>query len=267
MKTILLLSVCAALLAGSPLVAETAAPPAAPVPASPPNPPKVELRGILVTSGTRQFMLSNSSGATSEWVGLGDSFGDWNLVSYREKDGTLLLRKGDGTELDLVLASSKVGAADVKATLADAQRVLAKIHFGEMLGKMLGSQQKTALAAMRKQLEKSGMSADQIDKMIAQQTNVMKQMWSSIDMKSLQNSMAQIYSEEFTADQLNGISQFYDTDAGQATLEKAPEIQQKLMQVLMPQIMAATAQQMRAAGQAQKAAPASPAAPSASKTP
>jgi hypothetical protein len=139
------------------------------------------------------------------------------------------------------------------------------MHFGEMLGKVLEGQQKAQIAAIRAQLEKNGMSADQIDKIIAQQTSVMKRMWAGIDMKSLQNSMAQIYSEEFTADQLNGISQFYDTSAGQASLEKAPEIQQKLIQVIMPQLMAAR-QQMKAEQKAQKAI-ASPAAAAAPATP
>jgi hypothetical protein len=257
-----LLLVCIALFAGSPLLADTASTPAVPAPAA--DSSKVEFRGMLIANGERRFMLSIAGGATSEWVGLGDSFQDWNLVSFGEKDNTLVLKKSDGTELDLVLASSKVGAIEVKATLADAQRVLEKIHFGEMLGKVLESQQKAQVEAMRSQLAKSGMSADQIDKIIAQQAGIMKRMWAGIDTKSLQDSMAQIYSEEFTADQLNGISQFYDTSAGQATLEKAPEIQQKLMKILMPQMMAA-AMKMRAERQAQKAA-ASPA-PAASTSP
>jgi hypothetical protein len=262
MKTILLLSVCIALLAGSPLRADTAATPAVPDPAPAPNSSKVELRGILVTSGDRQFMLSNPGGATSQWTSLGDSFQDWNLVSFREKDNTLILKKSDGTELDLVLESSKVGKADVKATLADAQRVLEKMHFGEMLGKILESQRTAQLAAIRESLAKQGKSPAEIDKIIAQQTAMMKRLWAGIDMKSLQDSMAQIYSEEFTADQLNGISQFYDTSAGQASLEKAPEIQHKLMQVIMPQLMAAR-RQMQAEQKAQKAA----ASPSAAASP
>lgn len=258
-----LLSICAALLAGSPLLADTASTPAVPAPAA--DSSKVEFRGMLIANGTRRFMLSNPGGATSEWVGVGDSFGDWNLVSYGEKDGTLVLKKSNGTELDLLLASSKVGAADVKATLADAQRVMEKIHFGEMMGKILESQQKAQFAAMRSQLAKNGMSADQIDKIIAQQASIMNRMLAGIDTKALQNSMAQIYSEEFTADQLNGISQFYDTSAGQAALEKAPEIQQKLMQVIMPQMMAAAtkmrAEQRAAASQAATASPSTPPAP------
>jgi hypothetical protein len=256
------------LLVGSPLLADAPSNPAVPDPASTPNSSKVELRGMLVTSGTRRFMLSSPGGATSEWVGLGDSFGDWKLVSYGEKDGTLVLKNSDGTELTLVLASSKVGAAEVKATLADAQRVLEKIHFGEMLGKILESQRTAQLTAIRESLAKQGRSEEEIDKIIAQQTSVMKRMWAGIDMKSLQNSMAQIYSEEFTADQLNGISQFYDTSAGQATLEKTPEIQHKLMQVIMPQLMAAR-QQMQAERQAQKTAagPAATASPAVAATP
>jgi len=253
-----LLSVCAALLAGSPLLADTTSTSAASATAA--DSSKVEFRGMLIASGERRFLLSSIGGAKSEWAGLGDSFQDWNLVSFGEKDNTLILKKSDGTELDLVLESSKAGKAEVKATLTDAQRVLEKIHFGEMLGKILESQKKAQLMAMRAQLEKRGMSPEDIDKVIAQQTSAMNRMWGSIDMKALQNSMAQIYSEEFTADQLNGISQFYDTSAGQATLEKAPEIQQKLMQVLIPQLLAAR-QQM----QASPAATASPATPPAPK--
>jgi hypothetical protein len=254
-----LLAVCAALFACSPLSADPASPSAVTNPAPAVDSSKVEFRGMLIASGERRFMLSSPGGAKSEWVGLGDSFGDWNLVSFGEKDNTLVLKKSDGTELDLVLASSKVGAADVKATLADAQRVLEKIHFGEMLGKILEGQQKAQVAAMRSQLAKNGMSPEQIDKIVARQAGMMKQMWASLDMKSLQSSMAQIYSEEFTADQLSGISAFYDTSAGQAALEKTPEIQQKLMQIIMPQMMAA-AIKMRAERQA-PAAPASPATP------
>jgi hypothetical protein len=246
-----LLLVCTALLAGSPLLADTAAAPA--VPASTADSSKIEFRGMLIANGERRFMLSSAGGAASEWLGLGDSFQDWNLVSFGEKDSTLVLKKSDGTERDLVLASSKVGAADPMATVADAQRVLEKIHFGEMLGKIIESQQKAQVMAMRAQLAKNGMSADQIDKIIAQQTSVMKRMWAGIDMKALQGSMAQIYSEEFTADQLNGISQFYDTSAGQAILDKTPEIQQKLMQVIAPQMMAAR-QKIMAEQKAAKAA-------------
>ena len=232
---------------------------------------------MLVTSGDRRFMLSTPGGATSQWVGVGDSFQDWNLASFSEKDGTLILKKSDGTELDLVLASSKVGAAEVKATVADAQRVMEKIHFGEMLGKVLEGQRTAQIAAIRGSLAKQGKSQEEIEKIIAKQTKLMNRLWSSIDMKDLQNSMAQIYSEEFTADQLQGISEFYDTSAGKASLDKAPEIQQKLMKVMMPKLMAAGQQiqaeekaQKAAANQATTAAPAataSPAVPPVSKIP
>ncbi len=246
------LSVCIALLACSPLLADTASTPAAaPAPAA--NSPKVEFRGLLATGGEHRFLLSTPGGTKSEWLDVGDSFQDWTVDSYREKDGTLVLKNSNGGELDLQMAASVIGKADVKATLADAQRVLEKIHFGEMMLKVINSQRTAQLAAMRDALQKRGMEPDQIEKIIAQQTKVMDRIWSTIDAKELQNDIAQIYSEEYTPDQLEGISEFYDTPAGQATLEKAPEIQQKLMKVLMPKVLAAQ-QQIMAEAKAQKAA-------------
>src|SRR5581483_309486 len=175
------------------------------------------------------------------------------IDSYNDKDGTLVVKNSGGSELHLQMSESVIGKAEVKATLADAQKVMEKIHFGEMLIKVINSQRTAQMAAMKDALEKRGTPPEQIEKIIAQQTKAMDRMWASLDSKHLQNSMAQIYSEEFTPDQLTGISEFYDTPAGQASLEKAPEIQQKLMKVIMPKMLAAQ-QQMMAEARAQKAA-------------
>ncbi|HTQ32060.1 MAG TPA: DUF2059 domain-containing protein [Opitutaceae bacterium] len=246
-----LFSLCAALLTCSPLLADTGSTPVTPAPAA--DAPKLEFRGLLATGGEHRFLLSSPGGTKSDWLDVGDSFQNWTIDSYNEKDGTLVLKNSAGSELHLQMTASVIGKADIKATLADAQKVMEKLHFGEMLIKILNNQKTAQIAMIREMLEKRGMSPDQIEKIIAQQTKAMDRIWASFDAKELQNAMAQIYSEEYTPDQLAGISEFYDTPAGQASLEKAPEIQQKIMKFMMPKILAAQ-QQMVAEAKAQKAA-------------
>ncbi len=57
---------------------------------------------------------------------------------------------------------------------------------------------------------------------------------------SSQAGMAKAYSEVFTEEELKGMSNFYTTPAGRASLEKMPEVQAKSMEVMMPAIMSAS---------------------------
>ena len=75
-----------------------------------------------------------------------------------------------------------------------------------------------------------------------------------------------------TPDELSGLSDFYDTPTGQSYIAKQPEVQQQLMQVLMPRMqgMQSQIQQMTSefrAQQAAKAAAAAPAAPAPAAAP
>ena len=249
-----LILACALLLAGPPLLADPDVTPAAATqaPAADASP---KFGGVIVTRSELMFNLSSPGFTKSQWLGIGDSFGSWKISAYDEKSGELLLKKDDGTELRLTLAEGKVGEGPAAATLADAQRVLDKIHFGRMMSKVLEGQKAAQMKMMRQMLQRKGMAPAQVDKIVAQQAKVMDRIWASIDTKDLQGSMAQIYSEEFTSDQLNAMSAFYDSDAGQAAIEKQPEIQQKLMAIIMPKIMAVQ-QQIQEEQQAKRATPA-----------
>jgi hypothetical protein len=221
---------------------------------------KPELRGILVTTTGRRFLLSSPGGTVSKWVAVGESFDSWKVDAFDGKQSTLTLKGNAGQELTLSMEAGKTGEeAAQPADLAQVQRMMEKIHFGEMLKKVLDGQRAAQLAAIRQSLEKRGMPQDQIDAIVAKQTQMLNRMWANVDMQDVQKSMAQIYSEEFTADQLEGISEFYDTPAGQATLAKAPEIQSKIMQAIMPKLIAAQ-QQMAAEQKAKAAAAPAPAA-------
>jgi hypothetical protein len=220
MKTQLKLSLllaCGALLAGLPLLADPDVTAAAAAPARDTNP---TLGGVIVTKNDLMFNLSSYGFAKSQWLGIGDSYGAWKVSAYDDKSGELLLKKDDGTELRLTLAESKVGeSAPAAATLADAKRVLDKIHFGLMMTRILEGQRAAQLKAMRRMLLQKGMTPEKADKIVAQQAKLLDRIFSGIDTTDLQNSLAQIYSEEFTADQLAGLSAFYDSDAGRASID------------------------------------------------
>ncbi len=223
---------CLALLAAASLA--SAADPA-PAPAAPAKP---ELRGVMDLGDAKRFLLASPGGTENKWESLGDSFGDWKVTEYRDKDRTLVLHRDDGKELDLSLASSPATGEDAKATLADAEAVLHKMNFNKMIGKMI-EQQKQAMAGMSQQMAAS-MKLKGVDPQAFAdyQKKVMDLVMSSLDPKQMESDAAGIYSEVFTKSQLDGLGDFYDSPAGQAYIDKQPEIQTRMQQIMMPRLMA-----------------------------
>jgi hypothetical protein len=110
--------------------------------------------------------------------------------------------------------------------------------------------------------------------MVALQTKIMDTMFAELKPETMRPELAKAYSDVFTKDELSGLADFYGTPAGQAMTSKQPELQQKMMEIMQPRIMAAMPkvqqismefqQQQQAKQQAaqQQAAPAeAPAAP------
>jgi len=226
---------------------------------------KPEFRGILTTAKGKRFLLSTPGATQTNWVVVGDSFQGWNVADFRESEGALVLRQNDGKEITLSMAEKKVTPGEVKATVEDADRVLKKMHFSEMLTKML-DQQKQAMAKMFAQQGGKLPPNTTREEMAAFQSKVLDKIFSQMGGSDMEQQVAQIYSNVFSPDELNGIADFYDTPTGQALMAKQPEVQQQMMQVMMPKIMAMQPeiQQMSkdfAAQQAAKAAAAQPSAP------
>ncbi len=235
-------------------------------PAAPATSSKPELRGVMDLGSGKQFLLASAGGATSSWEKLGDTFGDWKVADYREKDRTLVLSQGDGTVLELALAASPAGVADVKATLADAENVLRKMNFDKLIGKMI-EQQKLGMAAMTQRMAAGGnMKGVDPQAFADYQKKVMDLVMSALDPKQMEADAASIYSNVFTKEQLDGLADFYDSSAGQAYIDKQPEIQAQMQQAIMPRMMALMPQmqamakdfatQQRAAAAAKAGAPA-----------
>jgi hypothetical protein len=248
----------------------------APAPANDATP---ELRGVLISGADQRFALTLPGGANTAWTSLGGSFEGWKLASYNQADGTLVVKK-DGRDVSIKLASSKVGAADTKATIADAEEVFRKMNFDEMLGKVLDQQKKASLNMIRQMFARGTPKGVSQEDMMALQTKIMDVMFAELKPESLRADLAKVYSDVFTKDELAGLADFYGTPAGQAMTSKQPELQQKMMEIMQPRIMAAMpkvqqlsqefAQEQKAKQQAAAAAAAAAApapAPAAAPTP
>lgn len=206
---------------------------------APDTPP--QLRGLLSADGERQFSLVAPGGAAPKWVKLGATFDGWELADFKAADESLILKKG-GRTVVLKMETSVIGNAPgsaAKATLADAEEVLRKMDFERMMTRML-DQQKAAMANMTRQMSQgAGGNAVAREDMAAFQKKTMDMIFEAMNFPEMKNDMAKVYSETFTRDELRGLSDFYSTPAGQAMVEKQPEIAQKLNEMMMPRMMAA----------------------------
>jgi hypothetical protein len=261
-----------AALAFAALAAFAAEPASAPIPASDAPP---ELRGVLVSGADQRFALTLPDGVRTGWVGIGESYEGWKLTSYNQASETLVVKK-NGQEASIKLASSKVGTADVKATIADAEEVFRKMNFDDMLGKLLDQQKKNTINMVRQMFARNAPKGVSTEDMMALQTKIMDAMFAELKPETLRADFAKVYSDVFTKDELSGLADFYGTPAGQAMTAKQPEIQQKIMEIMQPRIMAAMpkvqqlsqefAQEQQAKQQA-AAAPAPTPAPAPATTP
>jgi uncharacterized protein len=233
-------------LAADPVATRSAAPSSA----------KPELKGIMDLGSGQRFLVAVPGEGAGDWAKVGDTVGAWKISDYREKDRTLILTGTDGTELDLALAPGRVKEGDEKATLADAQALLQKMNFSSMMTRILDQQKQAIASMMKQQMLRRGMSPDDAAAAAAKQGQAMDAFWQALDMNSLQNDFATVYSNVFTKDELAGIADFYDTPSGQALLAKTPEIQQQTMQIMMPRMMQAMASMQKARASAAAPAPA-----------
>ena len=105
---------------------------------------------------------------------------------------------------------------------------------------------------------------------MALQSKIMDAIFAELKPESMRADIAKAYSDVFTKDELAGMADFYGTPAGQALTAKQPELQQKMMEIMQPRLMAGMqkaqqlqqefAQQKQAQQQAAPAAaPAAPA--------
>jgi len=219
-----------------------------------------ELRGILMVGAERRFTLATPGGTQSGWAAIGEAFNDWELVEYRDAEQVLLVRK-EGLDVAVPLATSTIieDEATRLATQAQAEALIKQMNFEQMFERLIEQQKKSMVGLMRQAMPKEA-AAHLGPEELAFQERVMDVMWSEMNPAQMGADMAKAYAEVFTPAELRGMAEFYATSAGQAMIDKQPELQQRMMQSMMPRIMAAMpkiqqmGQEFRAAQRAKREA-------------
>jgi hypothetical protein len=211
--------------------------------------PAPELRGEITTGSERRFALALPGGTQTAWVGLGEIFEGWKLTDYNQAADSVALSK-DGAEVTLQLSSSVIltpaagggraapAATSTRATLADADAVLNKMRFDEMMGLMLEQQKKAATGMVRQITAQAGVAGTSAEEQ-AFQGRLLDTLFAELTPAAMRGDIARAYSEVFTKEELQGLADFYTTPTGQAMVAKQAEISQKMMALVTPHLLAA----------------------------
>ena len=231
---------------------------------------------ILTVGKEHRFVLLDASGKTSSFLTLGESFGGYKLKAFDAKAGVLELER-DGRVSRVTLMSdaaiANAPAAKIPATVADAEVVLNKMKFEEMMERAMQGQKKMLAAQFQKMGAQMGAQGADPAEVTAFQKKITDEVFSVLDAKTLKNDVSKIYSEVFTKQELDQISAFYSTPLGEMLNTKQPEVQEKLgtiiqgrMMEVMPRVQK-MGQEFAAQQKAKKAAAGGAAAPATSPAP
>jgi hypothetical protein len=204
-----------------------------------PSAPAAELpqfRSILIDGQSRLFSLADNTGS-GRWLALGESFEDWKLESFDPATQTLTLSRAGATR-QLTLDSALTREADTKGTVADADALLQRMRFDELLESSLRVQQEAMAKSMGQMLGQNATEAERAQ-FVAFQQRLMELMFREMDLPGLRQDLAKIYADTFTAAEIKAQADFYSTPAGQSLIDKQPVIQQRMTEIILPRTMKA----------------------------
>lgn len=197
----------------------------------------------LTMGKEHRFMLVSPTGKSSSWLKVGDAFEDYTVKAFDAATSTLDLERDGKTVRITLVGDAAVANAPVpaKATLADAEEVFRVMRFDEMMTKML-DQQKKAIAPMMQQsmgqmMARMKLTDEEKEEFMAFQKKSFDDVMSSVMGPDMRSDMAKAYSEVFTKDELGSLAAFYATPAGQALVDKTPEVSAKMQAIIMPRMM------------------------------
>ncbi len=194
----------------------------------------------LTMGKEHRFVLIDGAGKTSSFLALGESFAGYKLKSYDVKEGALDLEKdGKVSRVKLMADAATVNApaAKIPATIADAENVLAKMKFEEMMERAMGGQKKMLAANFQKMSDQMAAGGADPAEVAAFQKKITDEVFSVLDAKTLKNDVSKIYSEVFSKQELDQISAFYSTPLGEMLNAKQPEVQEKLGTIVQGRMM------------------------------
>lgn len=197
-------------------------------------------RSVLIDGQAPMFSLSDATGS-GRWLQLGESFEGWKLETFDAAEQRLTVSR-DGATRELSLEAARLGdseGAGSAASLAEADALLQKMRFEEMIEKTIEAQQSAMAKSMSRMPGMDGMDDAQRERFTEFQRKMMQTMFSEMDLPGMRTDLAKVYAETFSASELKAQSDFYSTAAGQAMLDKQPEIQRRVTELMMPRMMKA----------------------------
>jgi hypothetical protein len=208
----------------------------------------VPLFNAMLTVGKEhRFVLAGLDGKPSGWLNLGDTYAGYTIKSFDAASSSLeLVQDGKSIKVTLVNgAGVKDAPAPTAATLADAENLFKVMRFDEMMAKMLDQQKKVMGPMLQKQMAaaaaRMNLTPEEQQQFTAFQQKSIDDMMSSLLGPDMRTQMEQTYSEVFTKDELDGLSAFYGTPAGQALVDKTPEVSAKMQALMIPKMQPAMA--------------------------
>lgn len=205
-----------------------------------------QFNATLTVGKDHRFVLIGAAGKASSFLSLGESFAGYKLKAYDPKTGVLELeREGKIARVTLMADAAVAHAAPaaLPATVADAEGVLNKMHFEEMMERAMQGQRKVLTSQFQRMTAQlTAQGADPTD-VAAFQKKISDEIFGALDPKALKDDVSKIYSEVFTKQELDEISAFYSTPLGQMLTTKQMDVQEKLgtviqgkMQEMMPRV-------------------------------
>lgn len=190
---------------------------------------------VLTMGDQHRFVLTNSAGASSRWLGIGDEFDGHTLKAFDAKANELELEKaGAVRKISLVHATiGESGGSSSPATLADAEAMLQSMRFDEMMAK-IAEQQKAAMKPMfEQQAARMRIPEEHRARYAELQARILDETFGVMASPEMREAIARLYSEVFTKEELAAMSTFHSTPAGRALIDRQPLVQQRMMEIMM----------------------------------
>ncbi len=201
-----------------------------------------QFNALMTMGSEHRFVLVSDTGKTSSWLKLGSSFDGTTLKAYDERSGGLdLERDGKVTRVFIVAGaatkdSGPAAPIATPASLADAEEVLKAMHFDEMFAKIMDQQKKAMGPMMQRMMAQTKLSDEDRARVAALQKKVTDEVFESLSGPEMKSAVAGIYSSVFSKEELASLGAFYSTPAGQSMVAKQPQVQEKMMEVMMPKM-------------------------------
>ena len=199
-----------------------------------------QFNATLTVGKEHRFVLVDANGKSSGFLRLGEKFDGYTLKSYDAKEGALQLERDGKTSRVTLVADAAVTdspALALPATIEDANNVLNKVRFEEMMERVSAQQRKAMSASfdqMTSRMTSQGVNKDEV---LAVQKKMMDEVMSVMDPKRLKEDAAKIYTEVFTKQELDAMAAFFSTPLGEVMSAKNPDVQEKLGAVIQARMM------------------------------